>query len=200
LQCSSPQTSRSSALFEDRLERALARRDNRVAVLLVGLDDFKLVNERLARAAGDAVLGAVADVLRACVRSSDAPARLGGDEFVVLLDAVESPSEALEAAFGDATCREDGRSWLSRGGEQRTEILATLKREDSIAIVIQPMVDLRDAAPAGHEALARFRAGNGRPPDAWFKQAHRIGLGAQLEAHALRAALTHPSSGALSHG
>ena len=41
----------------------------------------------------------------------------------------------------------------------------------------------------GFEALARFPDANGRRPDVWFAQAHESGLGAQLEAVAIRAAL-----------
>jgi diguanylate cyclase (GGDEF)-like protein/PAS domain S-box-containing protein len=55
------------------------------ALLLLDLDHFKLHNDRYGHAAGDAVLVAVADVLRQRLRGGDAIGRLGGDEFAVLL-------------------------------------------------------------------------------------------------------------------
>ena len=73
-------------LFRDRVEHALARRTNHVAVLFLDLDDFKTVNDTSGHGAGDAVLCSVAEILRRTVRPSDTVARLGGDEFAVLLD------------------------------------------------------------------------------------------------------------------
>ncbi|MBM7806667.1 diguanylate cyclase (GGDEF)-like protein [Geodermatophilus bullaregiensis] len=65
---------------------AAARRSGQpVAVVLVDLDRFKQVNDRHGHAGGDAALRAVADLLRAAVRSGDVVARLGGDELAVLL-------------------------------------------------------------------------------------------------------------------
>jgi EAL domain-containing protein (putative c-di-GMP-specific phosphodiesterase class I) len=55
--------------------------------------------------------------------------------------------------------------------------------------VFQPVLELATGRVAGYEALARMPEGPFRPPDQWFNQAHRAGLGAQLEAAALRAAL-----------
>jgi diguanylate cyclase (GGDEF)-like protein len=74
-------------LFQDRLEQALAaahRDGDRVAVFCLDLDKFKIINDLLGHAAGDATLRTVAARLTACLRASDTLARLGGDEFAVI--------------------------------------------------------------------------------------------------------------------
>lgn len=64
------------------------------AVMYVDLDAFKPINDRHGHAAGDTVLRAVAERLRAATRGSDVVARLGGDEFAVYLDAVTAREQA----------------------------------------------------------------------------------------------------------
>jgi diguanylate cyclase (GGDEF)-like protein/PAS domain S-box-containing protein len=75
-------------LFLETLTRTLARSSamgQGVAVLLLGLDDFKNVNDTYGRAAGDELLIQVSDQLIRCVRVRDAVGRLGGDEFALIL-------------------------------------------------------------------------------------------------------------------
>ena len=83
-------------LFRERLAGALsrvARTKGIVAVLCVDLDRFKEVNDTLGHPVGDALLTAVAERLRACVRSSDTVSRFGGDEFAIVQDGVSDPKE-----------------------------------------------------------------------------------------------------------
>ena len=74
--------------FMSVLNRSMAycrRHEVEAALLYLDMDGFKGVNDGLGHAAGDAALMAVADLLLANVRESDAVGRLGGDEFALLL-------------------------------------------------------------------------------------------------------------------
>ena len=89
------------ALLRDRLEHALsslARRRERIGLLMLDLDDFKGVNDRFGHHVGDRALTAAASRLLSCVREVDTPARLGGDEFAILLEGVADEDAAVEVA------------------------------------------------------------------------------------------------------
>jgi diguanylate cyclase (GGDEF)-like protein len=73
--------------FREALAAGVARsqrRDEPMCVAYVDVDNFKRVNDAFGHAAGDQVLGRIADVLREELRAGDLPARLGGDEFAVV--------------------------------------------------------------------------------------------------------------------
>ena len=255
------------ALLLDRIEQAMSRERRTIALLFADLDDFKVVNDTLGHAAGDALLTAVAARLRGCLRSADTAARLGGDEFALLLEEVVDPSEGERVAarvldtmrrpfslhgepvhvnvsvglvvadagsmgvdellrradFAMYAAKRNGKSrmeqfdastdaelveefqrrapvndeaervtWFARAEEQRAEIELVLEEADTrISHDFQPVVDLRTGLVAGYEALSRF-AGSRRPPNAWFAQAHRCGLGIELEMVAAKAQLDEP--------
>jgi diguanylate cyclase (GGDEF)-like protein len=77
------------AMFQTTLEAHLTTANNHrpetVSVLFIDVDDFKVVNDSLGHAAGDAVLVGIAERLGTCVRLGDVLARLGGDEFAILV-------------------------------------------------------------------------------------------------------------------
>jgi len=82
--------------FHETLGREVARAhryDRRLALILLDLDDFKVVNDRIGHLAGDAVLAEIAERVREVVRSADIACRVGGDEFAVIL-----PESTLEDA------------------------------------------------------------------------------------------------------
>jgi diguanylate cyclase (GGDEF)-like protein len=86
------------SLLLDRIRDATSATGAPVAVLLLDVDEFKLVNDTHGHAVGDALLRLVATRLRAAVRTKDTVARLGGDEFVVLCPGIEHPTDATAIA------------------------------------------------------------------------------------------------------
>jgi diguanylate cyclase (GGDEF)-like protein len=97
-------------LFMERLNRLLHRQpaaDHRFAVLFLDVDRFKIINDSLGHAAGDALLAALAHRIEQSLRTTDSLARverkhtlarIGGDEFTILLDGVSDAAAARAVA------------------------------------------------------------------------------------------------------
>jgi diguanylate cyclase (GGDEF)-like protein/PAS domain S-box-containing protein len=120
------------ALLNDRIGNAMARSEREtglVAMLLIDLDDFKLVNDAHGHEVGDDLLVAVARRLRETLRPGSTIARLGGDEFAILVEGLGDQTEAWTIAQRVVALHQDrefvavdtGRrrsaSWLLRAAD-----------------------------------------------------------------------------------
>ncbi|TVX97158.1 EAL domain-containing protein [Cohnella terricola] len=88
-------------LFKDQLQEAMEERlrdGNKLAVMMIDLDRFKIVNDTLGHQTGDKLLQRAAAELKECVGEQDIIARLGGDEFIVLLSRIEREDDVSKIA------------------------------------------------------------------------------------------------------
>ena len=115
-----------------------------LSVLMLDLDDFKLVNDTFGHLFGDKVLTWVAELIRATLRLSDVPARYGGDEFAVILpdtdlDEARRAAERILDAFRDRPFVGESRGPVPIGasigiatypgdGRNATELIAAADR------------------------------------------------------------------------
>jgi diguanylate cyclase (GGDEF)-like protein len=96
--------------FHERLRAQVARlreEDERLALLMIDIDDFKRINDIYGHATGDDVLSAVADLLRRVARTADDVCRIGGEEFAVVMPAANAAAGLLLArrlVSGLSTC------------------------------------------------------------------------------------------------
>ena len=99
-------------LLHDRLRKAVAsarRHRERLAVLFLGLDRFKTINDSLGHSCGDQLLLEMGRRLQTLAREQDTVARLGGDEFLVVLGSVEEGADA--AVVAERVAHEVGREF-----------------------------------------------------------------------------------------
>lgn len=108
------------ALLEEQLQRDLARArrtGGAVALVQVGLDSFKLINDSLGHASGDAVLRETAQRVAALTRAGDVLARQGGDEFLLLLDCGAEDAQVVAQLAGERIMEALGRPFAVAGAE-----------------------------------------------------------------------------------
>jgi diguanylate cyclase (GGDEF)-like protein len=142
--------------FNDELMRlaALARRGSApFALLLIDLDRFKHINDTLGHDAGDALLVAAAERLRAAVRETDCVARLGGDEFAILL----MPASAAIVADVARRIVESMRAPITFGlhtmhvSASIGAVLATTRTVDTATLYKEADMALYQAKEAGRD-------------------------------------------------
>ncbi len=167
------------SLFRNRVEHALAlsrRTQERLAVLMIDLDNFKNVNDSLGHDVGDRLLQTAAQRLVKCTRAADTVARLGGDEFAVLLEGVTTVEQAERIADlrhrGVPRPDRDRRQRNAGDRERRRRVLGSGRRHGERAAQcrhrdVQREVRRQGAArrvPLAHAgAAARAPAPRGRP-------------------------------------
>jgi len=93
--------------FQDQGEQSIARarrKQSKLALLMLDLDRFKVVNDSLGHISGDELLQQVAQRILSQVRDVDRAARIGGDEFVVLLENITCREDAARIAEKIISC------------------------------------------------------------------------------------------------
>jgi diguanylate cyclase (GGDEF)-like protein len=148
--------------FNESLARATGGRrvDHGLAVLILDLDDFKVVNDTLGHHYGDELLRLVAPRLRQAVRSDDIVARIGGDEFAVLLPGADAERAAQVAERLRAGFRRPFRL-----GPRAQSISA------SVGIALAPEDGADPVELLQHADLAMYEAKTSRTGQARYRQA-----------------------------
>ena len=123
-----------------------------MSLLFLDIDGLKEVNDELGHAAGDRLILAVADSLRARFRQEDQLARWGGDEFCVLLDATDGAG--LEAAAGSWQ-----RTSSSQGAEPPRVSVGRALRPAGSTLDLEQLIATADAA------MYRARQGRVEPTE-----------------------------------
>jgi len=119
-------------VFHELLAREVARSrryGRRLALIVLDLDDFKRINDRVGHLAGDDVLAEVAARLRGCIRSTDIGCRVGGDEFAVILpESTRGDADHLGARIERAVSAEP----IARAGTLQVSVgVAELSPDDT---------------------------------------------------------------------
>jgi diguanylate cyclase (GGDEF)-like protein len=137
--------------YFDEYVGLLARRrraEDRVGVLMVDIDRFKVLNDTFGHAVGDHVLREVAGAIAGAVRDGDIPARFGGEEFAVLL---RNPSPKVAVDVGERVRRAVGDLDLRRMGVPGVSVSV------GVAVADEPDIPLEEVIDAADRALYRAK-------------------------------------------
>jgi diguanylate cyclase (GGDEF)-like protein/PAS domain S-box-containing protein len=146
-------------LFIDRLREVMtrsARRRDRIAVLFLDLDYFKVINDSLGHEAGDQVLVTIGHRLRRMLRPSDTVARFGGDEFTILCPATPDADSVMSLA--ERVLEEVERPVLLSEGEIFVTASIGIACSDHREETPETLVRDADAAMYRAKELGRRRA------------------------------------------
>ena len=150
--------------------------DTRI-VALSAHDDPRSVDDMLASGATSYLVkdSSLEEIVEAVTRSIDGGASLA-----------DSVTEHVASELGSRLALE--RELATERRDKRERIHRVIRGTSPMNIVYQPIVELTSGTVVGLEALARFPDESVRPPDEWFDEAAEVGLGAQLQATAVRSA------------
>jgi diguanylate cyclase (GGDEF)-like protein len=136
--------------FHETLDRETSRAhryDRSLALILLDLDDFKAINDRIGHLAGDAVLAEIAERVREVVRTADIACRVGGDEFGVILP--ESTLEDADQLYARLRAAVAARPTTNAGTLTVSAGMTELKADDDPTSFFQRADDALYRAKAG---------------------------------------------------
>jgi diguanylate cyclase (GGDEF)-like protein len=138
-----------------------ARTGRRMAVMMMDVDGFKSVNDRLGHSVGNELLKEVANLLRFAVRVGDAPYRFGGDEFVLLLSDADAGGATVVATRIQEIYRSMGQTLRGTGVDVSFSIGIAIFPEDGTtpeALLERADAALLEAKRTGPAKIVRYEA------------------------------------------
>jgi diguanylate cyclase len=143
-----------------RLLASRRRTSDRVAIVTVDVDHFKLLNDRYGHQTGDVVLRSIANAIQYSVREEDVPVRFGGEEFLVLL---RNPSTGLALEIGERIRQNVHDLDLAEAGvSERVTVSVGVASGQQPGEMIDDIVERADKA-----LYAAKRTGRDRVVEAW---------------------------------
>lgn len=139
-------------LLQDRMELALsncARSQHYGAVLMIDLDNFKIINDTKGHAIGDLLLMEMAKRLKSCVREGDTVARLGGDEFIIMVEYLSNDgNQAAQQAetLSNKILKVCGQTFLISGEKLHCTLSIGISMFATLTTTVEEMLKHADVA------------------------------------------------------